>query len=138
MELEKQTKDERRPQRQILWGVFLMAVGALFLLDQTGVIAMPSIWRFWPVVLLVMSVSRFWAGRPGSGATLALMGLAFFAAGFHWMGISYHNFWPLLLVAVGIGIVIKVFSREEERCECEEERCECEGEPCEPEETSRD
>jgi apolipoprotein N-acyltransferase len=115
MELEKQTKDERRPQRQILWGVFLMAVGVLFLLDQTGVIEMPSIWRFWPIVLLVMSVSRLWAGQPGSGAMLALMGLAFFAAEFNWMGISYHNFWPLLLVAVGVGLVIVAVGRGEWR-----------------------
>jgi hypothetical protein len=85
----------------------------------------------------VMSVSRLWAGQPGSGAMLALMGLAFFAAEFNWMGISYHNFWPLLLVAVGIGIVIKVFSHEEERCERKEECCEREKECCEREEPPR-
>jgi hypothetical protein len=116
MELEKRP----RPHRQILWGLFLMALGGVFLLDRTGIVEMPSIWRFWPTVLLVMGACRVYERRWGSGAMLALMGLAFFAAEFGWAGLGYHNFWPLLLVAVGVGVVIRAISGEDRRCACEE------------------
>jgi hypothetical protein len=116
MEME----ERHRPHRQILWGLFLMALGGLFLLDRTGLVELPSIGRFWPAVLLVIGASKFLARRWGSGAMLSLMGLAFFAAEFGWAGLAYHNFWPLLLVAVGVGIVIKALSREDERFPGEE------------------
>jgi hypothetical protein len=117
-------EETTRPRRQILWGVFLMALGGLFLLDRTGAVEMPSIWRFWPLVLLVAGASRLFARRPGSAATFLLMGVAFLAAEFRWMGLSYSTFWPLLLVAVGVGIVIKAISAEEACREREEECCE--------------
>jgi hypothetical protein len=116
MELEERT----RPHRQALWGVLLMTIGGAFLLDRLGVVDIPSLSKLWPAVLLILGASKLFEGRPGSGVTLALMGLAFFAAEFHWMGLTWSTFWPLLLLAVGVGIVIRAFSREDERC-CEQE-----------------
>ncbi len=114
-------RDERkRPHRQVLWGVFLMALGGIFLLDRLGVVEVPSLAKLWPTVLLVLGASRLFAGRPGSAAMLSLMGLAFFAAEFHWLGLTWATFWPLLLVAVGVGILIGAISREDECC-CEKD-----------------
>jgi len=111
MELEKQTQ----PHRQALWGVLLMALGGAFLLDRLGVVDIPSLSKLWPAVLLILGAFRLFDGRPGSAAMLSLMGLAFFAAEFHWLGLTWATFWPLLLVAVGVGIVIRAISREDER-----------------------
>jgi len=113
-------EEKHRPRRQMFWGVLLMALGGLFLLDRTGIIDMPEIWKFWPVVLLAAGAFRFWDRRPGSGTMLILMALAFFTAEFGWMGLSWATFWPLLLVAVGAGIVIRAFSHEDERCKDQE------------------
>lgn len=105
-----------------------MALGGVFLLDRTGLVELPVIWRLWPTVLLVIGSCRLFERRPGTGAMLALMGLAFFAAEFNWLSVSYSNFWPLLLVAVGVGIVIRSISGEDERRTCgkarnDEEAC---------------
>jgi hypothetical protein len=115
-------RDGRPSKRShgILWGLFLMALGGVFLLDRFGILGLPSVWRLWPTVLVVIGVNHLFDRRPGSAAMLTLMGLAFFAAEFHWMGLAYHSFWPLLLVAVGVGIVIRALSREDECCEKEE------------------
>lgn len=134
MTLEEKT----RPHRQILWGVLLMALGGVFLLDQTGVVEMPSVWKFWPVVLLVLGVSRLFTRQPGAAAMFVLMGLSFFAAEFNWIGLSYHNFWPLLLVAVGVGIVIKAIGGEESRVLREKGCCEGEKPRCDHEEKAHD
>lgn len=100
--------------RKILWGLFLMALGSALLLGQLGVFAIPSLWKFWPIVLLVMAVGSLLERKPGNAASMALMGLAFFAAQFRWLGLSYRTFWPLLVVAVGVGIVVAVLSGEDE------------------------
>jgi hypothetical protein len=124
-------REKTRPHRQILWGVLLMALGGVFLLDRLGIVDLPSMWSFWPLVLLVLGVSRLLTRQPGAAATFILMGLAFFSAEFHWLGLSYSSFWPLLLVAVGVGIVIKAVSAEE-ACPDREEAC------CDREEKAHD
>jgi hypothetical protein len=113
-----------RPHGKILWGVFLMALGGAFLAARLGVFDLPSIWKLWPTALLVAGAGSFWERRPGSGTMLTLMALAFFAAEFGWMGLTWATFWPLLLIAVGAGIVVGIFDREEPRRE-DRNACAC-------------
>ena len=61
----------------------------------------------------VAAVSQLMERKPGSAAMSVLMGVAFFAAQFHWLGLSYRSFWPLLVVAVGVGIVLAAISGED-------------------------
>ncbi len=108
------------PWKRGFWGVFLMAVGGVFLLEQLGYVEAPSLWKLWPTVLLIVAVSCLLEGKPGNAAMMSLMGLAFFAAEFGWWGLTWATFWPLLIVAVGVGILIGAICREGERC-CREE-----------------
>jgi hypothetical protein len=111
-----ETEKRHRPYKKALWGIFLMALGGAFLAARLGYYDLPSIWKLWPTALLVAGAGSFLERRPGSGTMLTLMALAFFAAEFRFMGLSWPTFWPLLLIAVGAGIVVGVFSREDERC----------------------
>jgi hypothetical protein len=99
--------------RKILWGLFLMVLGGALLLGQLGLVAMPSLWKLWPTVLLVMAAGCLLERRAGTATYLAFVGLSFFAAQFHWFGLSYRTFWPLLVVAVGVWIVASVLSGED-------------------------
>jgi hypothetical protein len=99
--------------RRILWGVFLMSLGTVLLLMQLGVLRIPGLWRFWPVVFGFTAVSQLMERKPGAAATSVLVGVAFFAAQFGWLGLSYRSFWPLLVVAVGVGIVMAAISGED-------------------------
>jgi len=114
--------DRSRRSSRILWGVLLMALGGALLLDRAGVLGVPALWELWPGILVVIGVNHLFCRRPGSGATMMLMGLAFFSAEFGWMGLTWATFWPLLLVAVGVGIVIRAFSREDDRREGRRDR----------------
>ncbi len=105
-------EEHGKPWKRGFWGVFLMAIGGVFLLEQLGYVAVPSLWKLWPVVLLIVGVSSVFEGKPGNAAMMALMGLAFFAAEFGWWGLTWATFWPLLIVAVGVGILIGAISRE--------------------------
>jgi apolipoprotein N-acyltransferase len=104
---------ESPARRRIVWGLFLMGLGTVLLLMQLGVLQIPGLWRFWPAVFGVAAVSQLMERKPGSAAMSVLMGVAFFAAQFGWLGLSYRSFWPLLVVAVGVGIVLAAISGED-------------------------
>jgi hypothetical protein len=102
--------------RRFLWGVFLMVIGGALLLGQAGILDVPSIWRLWPVVFLVIATASLLEGKPGGAVMMGMIGLSFFAAEFRWMGLSYRSFWPLLVVAVGLGMVVGAISGEDAGC----------------------
>ena len=114
------TQGRGKRNGRIVWGAFLMAIGGVFLLERTGWVDLPSLKTVWPAVFFVIAGCRFVDRRPGAGTMMALMGVAFFSAELGWMGLSYHTFWPLLLVAVGVGMVIRALSGEDATtCRCQ-------------------
>ena len=101
--------------RSLIWGIFLVALGAGFLLDQMGVVHMPRLWDLWPVVFLVIGTAHIAEGRLGSALTFLLIGAWCFACEFGWYGMDFHNSWPVILVAVGAGIVVRALGGERRR-----------------------
>ena len=102
----------RSPARPMVWGFFLMVLGGAFLLDRLGVVEMPEVRQLWPAVFAVIAVSHIADGRLGSGLTFLLLSAWFFACEFGWYGLDYQNSWPLVLVAVGAGIVLRALGGE--------------------------
>lgn len=111
MELER----DGRSRKRLVWGFFLIALGSAFLLDRFGAIDLPNIGRLWPLIFVVIAASHLAEGRPGSAITLLFTGAWLMACNEGWMGLDYGNSWPLLLVAIGIGIVIRALTREDAR-----------------------
>ena len=98
----------RRPSRNsLVWGVFLMALGSAFLLDRLDVVQLPNLGSLWPLVFPVIGVAHLAEGRFGQALTFLMLGAWFFACEFNWYGLDYGNSWPLVLVAVGAGIVVR-------------------------------
>jgi membrane protein DedA with SNARE-associated domain len=46
----------------LVWGVILIVVGFLFLLDQLHIDVWDAVWRFWPVILIVWGANKLWLG----------------------------------------------------------------------------
>jgi LiaI-LiaF-like transmembrane region/N-terminal domain of toast_rack, DUF2154 len=44
---------------RVFWGVFFLLLGGLFLADRVGLFSLPhfSLWRFWPLILVLIGVS---------------------------------------------------------------------------------
>jgi cell wall-active antibiotic response 4TMS protein YvqF len=113
---ERQDQIERAHIRKsVVWGLFLMLLGSGFLLDRLHLIDMPSIGRLWPAVFLGIAGLHAAEGRLGGTVTFLLLGAWFFACEFGWYGLDYHNSWPLVLVAVGAGIVVRALRGEPRR-----------------------
>ena len=92
-----------------LSGLVLIAIGGYFLLDRVAGVHLPRLGAYWPLLLVLLGVSRLVAGRPASGIALVLMGTAFLTGSMGWIGFSLSTVWPLLIVAAGVGMVIRAF-----------------------------
>ena len=120
----EQRREERRARRDErhemtwglggswIWGVILVALGIVFLLENFG-IKVPQNW--WAVFLVLPGIGVLWSawrmyqhdGRLTRsivsttvvGGVLVLFGLSFLA------GIDWGVLWPLVLIVLGLGIV---------------------------------
>ena len=46
----------------LLWGIILIVVGGIFLLEQFDVDVFDQVWRFWPLILIVWGANKLWLG----------------------------------------------------------------------------
>src|SRR5512133_1395652 len=47
-----------RPTGKLVIGIIAIAAGILFLLDQQGILDVRSLWRYWPVVFIVIGIGK--------------------------------------------------------------------------------
>ncbi|HEX3117724.1 MAG TPA: DUF5668 domain-containing protein, partial [Candidatus Acidoferrum sp.] len=79
-DLRRKQKGARRndPAHGAIVGAVVCLVGVLFLLDHLGVISVDHIWRFWPVILIVVGAAHLAEqGRQQWGAFMILVGALF-------------------------------------------------------------
>src|SRR3954469_18323625 len=89
--------------KAVFGGVIALA-GALLLLDRTGILTWTAGWSVWPLLLIGYGVSRLVQSRYEAprGVFPIALGLWFFGGQARWF--SLRETWPLLLVALGLGI----------------------------------
>ena len=95
------------------WGLFLILVGVLFLVDNRGWLREGTGWAYFVIglgsILIIGFFVRYfgtlvnrWSGAGGLAAGLALLfvGLASLY--------GFSEWWPLVILAIGIGCLVKV------------------------------
>jgi predicted membrane protein len=94
---------------QLLMGLFIIAIGVLFTLDNLGIVHAHRYLRYWPAGLIVIGILKVWQSRATGGA---FAGLLFIVAGgwlllemFHVVTINFADLWPLVLVFFGAWLV---------------------------------
>ena len=109
--IENYAGDKRQRSRKshhVLTGLFVLGIGAILLLRQSGV-DFPFWFFTWPVILIGAGIlggikSNF---RPGGWMIVMAVGGVFLADRLI-PGVSIQNFaWPLLIMAVGLWIIVK-------------------------------
>jgi cell wall-active antibiotic response 4TMS protein YvqF len=96
---------EFRLTPQLLLGIFAIAAGVLFTLDNLGILEAADYIRFWPVVLVAVGALKLSQSHKGSGA---MAGFLFLFVGM-WLlleeltvfRVRLADIWPLLLVVIG-------------------------------------
>jgi predicted membrane protein len=104
---------QRGPRRGVPPGIFsgliLIVIGILFLLDHMDVIHIGNLWKFWPLILIVVGISKLFSQHNRlAGVVMILIGGYFQLTHLDLIHISWNTFWPLILIVVG---VVMIFSR---------------------------
>ncbi len=100
-----------RNMRSTIWGVFLIALGSLLLLERMGAVHLPE-GTLWPSILFVIAIAHLAQRRFGAALMFVLLGTIFLACTLGWYGMSYARSWPLLIVVAGVGIVLRALTGE--------------------------
>lgn len=101
---------------RLLGGLFVIALGVVFLLRSFGIIdfTLGELFRiYWPVLLIGLGLQSGWGrgvrNRPG-GPVLILLGLLFLGRNLGWCYFSYQAFWrlfwPGLLILAGLNLLL--------------------------------
>lgn len=109
-------KNRREIVNRLIWGFFLIAIGAMLLAANLGMMNPRGILNYWPFMLIVMGIGKLLfsnAGESsGDGFWLLLAGLYGWISIWHVWGLAWHTAWPIFVIAGGISVLAKpAFSR---------------------------
>ena len=100
-----------RNSSRIVIGLLIVAVGVLLLLQNTGIAAFDNVVRWAPSLFILFGVWRLIATRfrrvfwPVLIITIALL------VQLSWLGVDGAIFWPIVLIAAGVAIILGRGSR---------------------------
>lgn len=98
----------RRPRRSngFIPGLVLVAVGSIFLLDHLGIVRVDSLWKFWPLILVVIGLQKI------SNPCERVLGIGFILVGsllqvheLGYLGLSWGTIWPFILILAGVSLI---------------------------------
>lgn len=86
----------------LIFGLILLTAGALFLLDNLGILEVRSFFEWWPLVLIAIGLAELVGGnRLGSMIWIAFGGW-FLAYNFDVLTVNpFEVFWPVIFILVG-------------------------------------
>jgi len=106
---------KRGPAQGVVFAVVIITIGSLLFLDNIGLFHFSDIWRFWPVALIALGVSKLFDCRGVGGRVWAcmwiLVGTAFLLDHFGMWHVSWNTIWPLALIAFGITMLYNALER---------------------------
>ena len=95
---------ESRPG--IIPGLVLVCIGTVILMDHMGYIPADRLWRLWPVILIVAGAIKFFREcNRAVGAVMMALGTLFLGSNFGVIRLNWNDLWPLVLIAVGVGLI---------------------------------
>jgi len=89
----------------IVTGGILVVIGIAFLLDHMGYISIGSLWRYWPMLIILAGALNFISQRRGWGLLLVFAGAILQLNQLGITHFGWESFWPMMLIAVGIFIM---------------------------------
>ncbi|HML18042.1 MAG TPA: DUF5668 domain-containing protein [Bryobacteraceae bacterium] len=100
----------------LIIGVILAGIGIILLLQNLGILYVDDLWKYWPVILIVVGMSRVaTACATGGriwGAALAVVGAIFLLDNFDIIhGNVWNYLWPVVLIAIGVGMLVRGIDR---------------------------
>ncbi len=101
--------DRRDITDEIFWGLLLIAAGGMLLMSRLGIASFSwTVRNFWPLFIVIIGVSKLLHRRSAwAGLWMIAVGAWLQAVTLHLYGFTYESSWPLLLVVLGAGIIVR-------------------------------
>lgn len=96
------------PATKLILGVFFAILGVLWTADNLALLRADAILRYWPAVVVLIGLTKIASSTQRVfGVILTVIGASLLAYTAGWLRFTIFDFWPLLLIIVGGGIVIR-------------------------------
>ncbi len=105
----------------VLLGLTVVTIGVLWLLSKMGILAMASLWHYWPSIIIFMGLGNlFQRGVGFSHRIFALLTIGTGAAlqlhTLGWIYLQWGFIWPAIIIVVGLWIAgASIFSSRRKR-----------------------
>lgn len=97
-----------RESNPLAFGIVLIVLGTLFLVDRWSGVEFGHVIRdWWPLIVIGVGVTRLVAREVWNGLWLVAVGSWLLAVELELFGFTYRNSWPLLLIVLGGGMVLR-------------------------------
>lgn len=101
--------DIRRFPSGLSWGIAIIAIGSIFMLDQLGIVSAHYVFQFfWPAIFIFFGVEGLvFSSGPGRfwGSFLTLAGAVLLLSNFGYLHVRWSMFWPLAIILWGLWIL---------------------------------
>ena len=105
-DIAKRTIDPGR----LTGGIIMITIGVLFLLSKLDIPELGQVVRrYWPMIVVLFGVSRMFTRETvWNGMWLVAVGSWLQVCRLRMFGLTYSTAWPLLLIALGAGMIARV------------------------------
>ena len=111
-----------RSSRGLFTGLFIIAIGLIFLLDQEGIVSADYMFRFfWPAIFIFFGLEAAFCRESGNrrifGIVMTAIGVLLLVSkfGFLHIHIGFELIWPVALIWAGVWTIVHAFGRAEGR-----------------------
>jgi hypothetical protein len=114
--MDENVKPKQDYAPKVTGGLILILLGVLFLMSEMDKISWSDWWAYFLVglgaILLIEALLRSFsaAGRRAIGGRLVAGPILIVIGGSHLIGLEH--WWPLVLIAVGVGVLISAFGKK--------------------------
>ncbi|MEO8349257.1 MAG: DUF5668 domain-containing protein [Acidobacteriota bacterium] len=109
-----ETVQRHRRVTAAIFGVILISLGAIFILDNLGYVNAFRIWEYWPVVMIGFGLASLIApkdaGDPAAGAIMTGVGTFFLLRKLDVIDWRFRDVWPLFLVLAGVALIARALT----------------------------